>query len=223
LGYICIHFGSFTFWLFDRREAFVRSCNGKGSPLSQENITPNLSVQPSPILEEAVSSPSTENESCKHATLPKGSNVSNIWQPRKQADQSISAATQERSTPSENYSMFVEWSQELISWLCSALCLGASAIILRICKDRPVPQLHFDLTLNAIIALFSTLAKLALMNPVTECISQLKWTWFAKKERNLFDLQRFDLASRGEWGSFIFLVKWKRKSVYLRSQAYQMI
>jgi Protein of unknown function (DUF3176) len=51
------------------------------------------------------------------------------------------------------------------------------------------------------------------MEPVTEWISQLKWTWFAKTERDLYDLQLLDLASRGEWGRLMLLVKWKKKSV----------
>jgi Protein of unknown function (DUF3176) len=184
----------------------------------QAHTTPNLSNHSSPILTDAISSYHTNNESCRDATLPKGSSVSTS-QPCNKEDQSISTASPRRSTPSKTSHIFVGWLEESISWLFSVSCLGAIAIILRICEGRPVPQLRFGLTLNSTIALFSTLAKLALMNPVAGCISQLKCTWFAKTERNLFDLQLFDMASRGEWGGLMFLVRRKKKSVNSPFQA----
>ena len=43
------------------------------------------------------------------------------------------------------------------------------------------------------------------MIPVIECISQLKWLWFADRYKTLADFDRFDRASRGSWGSFLLL------------------
>jgi Protein of unknown function (DUF3176) len=80
-------------------------------------------------------------------------------------------------------------------------------------EGQTVPQWRFEITLNAMIAIFATIAKAALLNPVTQCIFQLKWTWFASRERHLLDFQTFDQASRGEWGSFIFLIRVKKAYV----------
>ncbi|KAI1081460.1 hypothetical protein F5B20DRAFT_65613 [Whalleya microplaca] len=41
--------------------------------------------------------------------------------------------------------------------------------------------------------------------PVASCISQLKWSHFSLYPRRLVDLQLFDSASRGPWGSAVFL------------------
>ncbi|KAF7513869.1 hypothetical protein GJ744_006483 [Endocarpon pusillum] len=128
--------------------------------------------------------------------------------------ESGSSTTSQRISPHTKHAAVVDgWAKELLSWLFGALCLGAIAVILRTSEGRPVPQLRFGLTLNAIVALFSTLVKVALMSPVTECISQLKWTSFAKAERNLYDFHQFDLASRGEWGSLLFLLRGKKSSL----------
>lgn len=45
-----------------------------------------------------------------------------------------------------------------------------------------------------------------MMNPVVECISQLKWLWFVRKQK-LIDIQAFDDASRGPTGSLILIGK----------------
>jgi len=39
------------------------------------------------------------------------------------------------------------------------------------------------------------------MIPIGAAIGQLKWIWFAQKERPLADFQTFDEASRGPIGS----------------------
>lgn len=45
-----------------------------------------------------------------------------------------------------------------------------------------------------------------MMTPVVECISQLKWLWFVRKQK-LVDFQAFDDASRGPTGSLILIGK----------------
>jgi hypothetical protein len=42
--------------------------------------------------------------------------------------------------------------------------------------------------------------------PVGEGISQLKFLWF-RRIRTLADLDDFDEASRGPWGSFWFMIQ----------------
>ncbi|PVH83592.1 hypothetical protein DL98DRAFT_486436 [Cadophora sp. DSE1049] len=65
------------------------------------------------------------------------------------------------------------------------------------------------ITINSILSWLSTIARSALLVPITKGISQLKWTWFSSVQR-LADLQRFDDASRGPWGSLMLL--WSLKN-----------
>jgi len=55
------------------------------------------------------------------------------------------------------------------------------------------------------ISVFSTLSKSALLVAVAEGISQLKWIYFRERRHRLYDLQVFDEASRGPWGSLQLL------------------
>jgi hypothetical protein len=56
--------------------------------------------------------------------------------------------------------------------------------------------------------------------PVGEGISQLKFLWF-RKNRTLADLENFDNASRGPWGSFLFIFQLKSQSVYNMAKLYK--
>lgn len=47
---------------------------------------------------------------------------------------------------------------------------------------------------------------MAMMKPVVECISQLKWLWFVRKQK-LSVFQMLDDASRGPTGSLFLLGK----------------
>ena len=46
-----------------------------------------------------------------------------------------------------------------------------------------------------------TVAKAALLLPVAECISQLKWIYFQEQARTLEHIDLFDRASRGPFGA----------------------
>lgn len=73
-------------------------------------------------------------------------------------------------------------------------------------KDQPLPEWPLKITIDSLISVFATIGQMAMMKPVVECISQLKWLWFVRKER-LVDFQAFDDASRGPTGSLILLGK----------------
>ncbi|KAK8050448.1 hypothetical protein PG994_012178 [Apiospora phragmitis] len=53
-------------------------------------------------------------------------------------------------------------------------------------------ELGSKLTINTLVAMLSTGAKAALLFPVAECISQIKWIWFSSEEpRRLSDMSSF--------------------------------
>lgn len=98
------------------------------------------------------------------------------------------------------------WGAEIICWGIAVLALLAIVVLLESHKDQPVPEWHFHITINSLISIFATASEMAMMMPVVECISQLKWLWFVRKEK-LADFQAFDDASRGPTGSLILLGK----------------
>ncbi|KAK5084703.1 hypothetical protein LTR05_005781 [Lithohypha guttulata] len=55
----------------------------------------------------------------------------------------------------------------------------------------------------------TAILKASLTLPIAEGISELKWQWF-EKPRTLSDISTFDSASRGPWGSFLFLFSIRR-------------
>lgn len=69
-----------------------------------------------------------------------------------------------------------------------------------------LPQWPFSITINSLISVFATISQMAMMMPVVECISQLKWLWFVRKQK-LADFDAFDEASRGPTGSLMLLGK----------------
>lgn len=65
-------------------------------------------------------------------------------------------------------------------------------------------------TLNSFVAFFATVARVALMYPVAQGLSQLKWAWFlAPRARPLTDFQTFDQAARGIFGNVKLLIGYK--------------
>ena len=95
------------------------------------------------------------------------------------------------------------WVWELLGVLGSALAILGLCILLKIFEKHPLPIWSHtyngktaQITLNAIIEVISIVARLCLLLPVTRGLSQLKWVWFAEKERPLVDLGYFEAASR---------------------------
>lgn len=81
---------------------------------------------------------------------------------------------------------------------CDPLCHGRKAL----------ERLEAPIQPNSLVAIFSTIAKSALLVPVSECIGQLKWVYFqVTQSKPLGQLHEFDRASRGPWGSLTFLLR----------------
>ncbi|KAK8093704.1 hypothetical protein PG997_000389 [Apiospora hydei] len=97
------------------------------------------------------------------------------------------------------------WMFEIIACCVSTIALAAILVTLGLMDQRPLHTWPMKITLNSFIAFMSTIAKAALVIPVAEGISQLKWIWFRSKG-SLEDIQKFDEASRGSWGSLKLLL-----------------
>ncbi|KAB5575307.1 hypothetical protein GE09DRAFT_1091628 [Coniochaeta sp. 2T2.1] len=84
------------------------------------------------------------------------------------------------------------------------------AVLLATYNGHEPASLSLGITLNTLVALIVTLARIAFTVPIPEGFGQLKWTHFLDRSpRPLADFEAVDKASRGPWGSFVILVKYK--------------
>jgi hypothetical protein len=73
-------------------------------------------------------------------------------------------------------------------------------------NNRPLHQWHSAVTLNTIVAITSLVSKAALILPLANGLSQLKWMSYRHGSgRRLVDFEHFDAASRGPWGALAML------------------
>lgn len=106
---------------------------------------------------------------------------------------------------SSSGNVLTRWLLEILSWCLSALCLAAFIAILVYVQNKPSPSWPLSQTLNTL----SRVASAALILPVSEALGQLKWNWFQKESKTMWDFEIFDNASRGPWGSAFLLVRTK--------------
>ena len=109
-------------------------------------------------------------------------------------------------------SFFQCWLPELFASLLSVASLVSLIAVLRHYQGRGIHDLHLpsSLTLNGLVAILSTLIRASLMVPIGSAITQEVWLWLSKPQNNrgqLRNLEFSDAASRGSWGSLIFLVR----------------
>jgi hypothetical protein len=113
--------------------------------------------------------------------------------------------------------MVKRWLLELISWIFSAMCMAAIIGVLIHLQDDKLSNWTLDkrtgLTLNAYISVLSKMAGASLILPVSEALGQLKWSWFLKHSKQMWDFEIFDNASRGPWGSLLLLIRTKGRAL----------
>jgi hypothetical protein len=95
------------------------------------------------------------------------------------------------------------WKIEILSWIGSLCFFIAIIVVLQVLNGRPLPDLRFGITSNAIIGLLVTFAQLIM--PVSSAIGLTKWLQ-ALRKHPMDDLRIVDEASRGPWGSFLLIV-----------------
>jgi hypothetical protein len=97
----------------------------------------------------------------------------------------------------------------------ASLLLGIGAFIVII-----VLLSHYDgkqqfqwngVTLNAVVSVLATIARIGIVVPVAEALAQWKWMHFSNGYKPLSDFGLLDDASRGTRGSLLLL--WEKKSL----------
>ncbi|KAI1133374.1 hypothetical protein F5Y10DRAFT_287757 [Nemania abortiva] len=94
--------------------------------------------------------------------------------------------------------------------LAVTICIASTASLVALLKsinNTPLRQWNLPIQPNSAVASLTTISKVALLVPTASCINQLKWSHFTSAPRRLADLQLFDMASRGPWGSLVFLLR----------------
>ena len=96
------------------------------------------------------------------------------------------------------------WIVEIISFTIALFALIAVIGVLARYDGKSIP--NWRMTLNTLIALLTAIANAALASPLQQGLSQLKWINFRRTSRPLTDMEAFDDASRGIFGSVKLLV-----------------
>ncbi|ERF76357.1 hypothetical protein EPUS_07064 [Endocarpon pusillum Z07020] len=127
--------------------------------------------------------------------------------------QSLSVASVSPSSSTQSCWRTIErwwrnsWAPETFCLALVLVSLTAICVVLWKTQGKPRPQWPMGISVNALIAVFVVLLKAGISLPVSEGLSQLKWQLVSTGSRQLFDIQDYDSASRGAWGSLQFLLK----------------
>lgn len=99
---------------------------------------------------------------------------------------------------------WVEWRLEVLSGMLSILSLVGTVVTLKSNQGKPLPQWPFDISINALISIYSVVLKICITFVIQSCISQQQWVWFAS-ERQLYDAALFESARQGPYGSAVWI------------------
>jgi hypothetical protein len=103
------------------------------------------------------------------------------------------------------------WLLELIASFVSVSFLGMLFLILWNFDQRNVDDTGFYSTVPVgLVNSFTSTMRTAMLLPVANAIAQLRWSWF-EKERELADMEIFESAAQGVWGSLLLLSQLRKR------------
>ena len=125
-----------------------------------------------------------------------------------------------RTKPSKS-SLLRWWFPEILASIISVASFLSTVIVLRHYDGLGLNELNLpnSITLNGIIAVIASINRVALMAPVGSAMSQEVWLWFSSAAHKdncrsrFIDLDISDAASRGAWGSLVFIFVARRRFV----------
>jgi hypothetical protein len=91
------------------------------------------------------------------------------------------------------------WTWEILSFGVAFASLAGIFALLAVQNERSLPHWPSQISVNTLLSVLVTIMKAAMVIPIAEGLSQLKWSWF-RKDRPLQDIVAFDEASRGTYG-----------------------
>lgn len=99
------------------------------------------------------------------------------------------------------------WTFEIIALLFAIAAVASIIAVLAYFDNKPLPSWPYKITLNAVIAILTTVANAAMAVPLSSGLGQLKWERFKMGYAPLTDMEVLDDASRGTLGAFNLLRK----------------
>ncbi|KAM0541068.1 hypothetical protein ACHAPJ_013393 [Fusarium lateritium] len=99
------------------------------------------------------------------------------------------------------------WGLEILSLLVSLALFVGIVLIFYTMKNKALSKWPLPIDINTAIAILATGCTAAMMHNVSAFIGQLKWLYFGNSPRQLYNIERFDEASRGPYGSAIFVFR----------------
>lgn len=99
------------------------------------------------------------------------------------------------------------WFWEVVA---TVIAIGAVASIIALLaryEGQPLPSWPYAITLNALIAVLTTVANAAMAVPLSSGLGQLKWERMKNSYARLADMEVLDEASRGAWGAINMLLR----------------
>ncbi|KAF5574330.1 hypothetical protein FPCIR_13643 [Fusarium pseudocircinatum] len=102
------------------------------------------------------------------------------------------------------------WGLELLSSFTTLVLFAGMVAIFCSMRDKPYSEWPLSISISTTIAILSTGCTAAMMHNVSAFIGQLKWLYFKRSSRSVYNVERFDEASRGPLGAMllIFRVPW---------------
>ncbi|KAH7202871.1 uncharacterized protein BKA55DRAFT_531338 [Fusarium redolens] len=102
------------------------------------------------------------------------------------------------------------WGLELLSSFTTLALFAGMVAIFCSMSNKPYSEWPLSISINTTIAILSTACTAAMMHNVSAFIGQLKWLHFKRSSRSVYNVERFDEASRGPYGAIllIFRVPW---------------
>lgn len=97
------------------------------------------------------------------------------------------------------------WWGEIMAVVVSVAAMIAMLVILAQSNGKALAWWSFFFQPNTVVSILAMVSKASMMLVVSACLSQLKWKHFQDRPRPLSHLQVFDDASRGPWGSLVFV------------------
>ncbi|KAH6613877.1 hypothetical protein C7974DRAFT_403967 [Boeremia exigua] len=109
------------------------------------------------------------------------------------------------------------WLLELSASILSLVFFAAICVVLKVYENLIVettvmmkrPHIY------PILAILGAMMRATMLLPVATAIGQLKWSWFRSRSRTLVDMERFDEATRGIYGSakLLFYLRFRNIAV----------
>lgn len=93
------------------------------------------------------------------------------------------------------------WAWEVVAMLFAVGAVASIIALLARYDGRPLPSWPYEITLNALIAVLTTIANASMAFPLSSGLGQLKWERMKKGYAPLADMEVLDEASRGAWGA----------------------